>query len=102
MPGMEKGARIKIQMASHMLQQELPNFPLDSEQFKAISRALEVIGKAFGKSADEDRKMFPAETMDLLHSVGPGSMSPGAKAIAGMPPGGAGAPGAGAPPSLPA
>jgi len=86
MEGIEKAARIQIQVASEMLQRELPNFPLDSEQFDAVSKALATLGKAFGKSKDEDRKLFPAEVMNMVGAIGPGSQSPGQKAMAGAQP----------------
>ena len=98
MAGVEKGARIQIQVASQMLQRELPHFPLDSEQFKAVSDALRTLQKAFGKSQDEDQKLFPAEIMNMLSAVGPGSKTPGQQAVSGAPPMGGGAPGAGAQP----
>lgn len=97
MAGVEKGARIQVQVASQMLQRELPHFQLDSEEFKAVSDALRTLQKAFGKSQDEDQKLFPAEIMNMLAAVGPGSQSPGQKAMAGAPAGGP-PPGAGAPP----
>lgn len=97
MPGMEKAARVQVQIASEMLQRELPHFPLDGDQFKALTAALGTIQKAFGKSKDEDRKLFPAEVMNMIGAVGPGAASPGQKAMAGGPP-----PGAGAPPPIPA
>jgi hypothetical protein len=105
MAGMEKGARIQIQTASEMLQRELPHFPLDSDEFKAVSDALKRLQSAFGKSKDEDQKLIPAEIMNMLHAVGPGSQSPGQKAMmappgAGGPPPGAPPPGAGAPPQM--
>jgi hypothetical protein len=99
MPGVEKGARVQIQVASQMLQRELPHFPLDSKEFEAISNALRTIQKAFGKSQDEDQKLFPAEIMNMLSAVGPGNKSPGQQAMQGAP-GGAPAPGAGAPSPL--
>lgn len=86
--GVEKGARIQIQIASEMLQRELPHFPLDSDEFDAVSKALSTLSKAFGKSKDEDRKMFPAEIMNMVSAVGQ-PPSAGAKAMAG---GGAPAP----------
>lgn len=96
MEGMQKAARIQIQIASEMLQRELPHFPLDSPEFDAISKALSGLGKAFGKSKDDDRKLFPAEIMNMLSAIGP--KPPGA----GAPPPGMGAPppgaAAGAPP----
>src|SRR5258708_36211286 len=82
MEGVEKGARIQIQIASEMLQRELPHFPLDSDEFDAVSKALATLSKAFGKSKDEDRKMFPAEIMNMVSAVGQ-PPSAGAKAMGG-------------------
>lgn len=92
--GMEKSARIQVQVAAEMLQRELPHFGLDSAEFKAVSSALNTLQKAFGKSKDDDRKLFPAEIMNMLHAVGPGAASPGQKAMMGAPP-------AGGPPAAP-
>lgn len=92
MAGMEKAARVQVQTAAEILQRELPHFPLDSEEFKSLSSALNTIQKAFGKSKDEDRKLFPAETMNILSAIGPGAASPGQKVLAGAPPPGMGAP----------
>src|SRR5258708_25356976 len=64
MEGVEKGARIQIQIASEMLQRELPHFPLDSEQFDALSKALGTLNKPFRQSKSEDPKMFPPEILD--------------------------------------
>lgn len=97
MPGVEKGARVQVQVASQMLQRELPNFPLESDEFKALSNALSAIQKAFGKNEDEDRRVFPAEIMNMLSAIGPGSKTPGQQAMAGAPMGGP-PPGAGGPP----
>ena len=95
MAGMEKAARVQVQVAAQMLQRELPHFKLDSDGFKAIHGALGMLQKAFGKTKDEDRKLIPAEVMNMLGAVGPGAASPGQKAMAGAPPaapGGAPAP----------
>jgi hypothetical protein len=98
-PGIEKAARAQVQTASTVLQQQLPKFPLDSEEFKAIDSALKVLTKAFGKNKDEDRKLMPAEIMNMLGAVGakPGAPPPGAGA--GGPPPGAGGPPPGPPPA---
>lgn len=101
MPGIEKAARVQVQIAAQMLQRELPHFQLDSDEFKSLSSALSAIQRAFGKNKEEDRKLFPAEIMNMIGAVGPGSMSPGQKAMAGggSPP--PGAPPPGAPPGAP-
>lgn len=83
--GIEKAARVQIQAASNALQRELPHFPLDSDEFKAIDSALRTLQKAFGKSKDDDQKLFPAEVMNMLSAIGPGAQSPGQKAMAGPP-----------------
>lgn len=85
MEGMQKAARIQVQVASEMLQRELPHFPLDSPEFKAISGALSSMGKVFGKSKDEDRKLFPAEIMNMLSAVGGGGKPPAPAAPPGAP-----------------
>lgn len=96
MPGVQKAARVQVQVASEMIQRELPHFPLDSEEFKALTSALNAITKVFGKSADEDRKLFPAEIMNMLGAIGPKSAPPGVQAMGG-PPAPPGAPPMGAP-----
>ena len=59
---------------------------------KALSGALKTIQGAFGKSKDDDRKLFPAETMNILSAIGPGAKSPGQAAMAATPPAGAAPP----------
>jgi hypothetical protein len=98
MEGMQKAARIQIQIASTMLQKELPHFPLDSPEFDAVSKALATMNRVFGKSKDEDRKMFPAETMNILGAMGP-KPAGGAPGAGGPPPGVGAPPGGG--PALP-
>lgn len=93
MEGMQKAARVNVQMAVKMLQRELPHFELDSDQGKALLSALKTLSSGFGKTEDKDQELIPAEIMQLLSQVGPGAGG-GAK-----PPGpGAPPPGAGAPP----
>lgn len=89
MEGIQKAARVQIQAASEMLQRELPHFPLDSEEFKAISNALGTLGKAFGKSKDADRKLFPSDVMNklALSATGPQAKTPGQTAMSGGAPG---------------
>jgi hypothetical protein len=87
-----------VQTAAEILQRELPNFPLDSDEFKALSGALKTIQNAFGKSKDDDRKLFPAETLNILSALGPGAKSPGQAALAATPPAGMQPPGATPPP----
>src|SRR5258708_39715381 len=66
MEGVEKGARIQLQIAREMLPRELPHFPPDSEQFDAISKALGTLSKAFGKWKDGERKSVPVEIMNMV------------------------------------
>ena len=103
MEGVQKAARVQIQIASKMIQKELPNFPLDSPEFDAVHRALGVLNKAFGKQKDEDSRLFPAETMNILSALKDQPKAPGGPG-AGAPPPGAGGPppGAGAPSPMPA
>lgn len=99
MPGIEKGARVQVQIASQMLQRELPHFKLDSPEFKALSSSLSTLQKAFGKTQEGDRALIPAEIRNMIAAANP-SMSPGAKAMSGgSPP--PGAPPSGAPPGAP-
>jgi hypothetical protein len=98
MPGIEKAARVQVQTAALSLQKQLPNFPLDSDQFKALSDAIRSLQKGFGKSQDEDREMIPAEIINMLGALGPGAKGAGAQALAGPP---AGGPPGGQPPAAP-
>ena len=100
MPGLEKAARAQVQTASVVLQQQLPKFPLDSDEFKALDGALRMLAKAFGKFADADRKLMPSETMNMLGAIAPSGKPPGAAAAGpgGLPPG---APPPGGPGALP-
>lgn len=98
--GLSKAARVKVQTFIKGLQLTLPSFPIESDENKAVLSALKTLSTAFGKTEDTDRKLIPAEVMQMLSSVGPGTQPPGpaamgAKPMPGMPPGGA-------PPGLPA
>ncbi len=95
MEGMQKAARVQISLAAKMLQQQIPHFPLESPEFDAVNKALSTLARVFGKTKDQDERLFPAETMNLLNSLGPGSKTPGQAAMAGAP---GGAPAAPAPP----
>jgi hypothetical protein len=92
MPGKEKDARVKVQMAMKMLQQQFPNFDIGTDQFKALQSAIKTLSTAFGESEDRDRDLIPAEIRQMLSSIGPGSASPGQAAMmgGGAPPGGPG------------
>ena len=50
------------------------------------------VTKEVGKTEDQDRQLIPAEVMQMLASVGPGSQPPGAQAMDAKPPPGMGIP----------
>lgn len=76
-------------MAVKMLERCLPAFGSETDEGKAVLKAITALGKAFGKQQDETQELMPAEIKTLLAGLsGPGSAGP---------PGGA-PPGAGAPP----
>lgn len=91
--GLQKAARVEVQLAVKQLQKVLPAFPIESDENKAVMAALRAIQNAFGKTEDKDRELIPAEILQLLSQVGPGTQGPGAAAMAGKPnagvPGGA-------------
>lgn len=92
MEGMEKAARVEIQMAVKILQRQLPHFPIESEQGKAVLSALKTLSNGFGKTEDKDQELIPAEVMQLLSALGPGAGAPSAPpGSAPMKPPGAGA-----------
>ena len=92
MEGMQKAARVNVQLAMKMLQRELPHFEIASEQFKSLHSAIKTLSTGFGETEDKDRDLIPAEIRQLLSQVGPGSAPPGAASMAGAPTPGAGAP----------
>lgn len=91
--GVEKAARVDVQIAMKQLSKTLSNFPIESEQFKAVMSALGALRKGFGETEDKDRELIPAEIMQLLSTVQ--GQAPGAAAMAAKPP----IPPAGGPPS---
>lgn len=98
--GLKKAARVQIQMAIKLLQQQLPHFEFDSEEGKAVMDALKNLTRGFGKSEEKDRQLFPAEIMQLLSGAAAPPSPMAAAGGAGPLPGGPGGPipGAGAPP----
>lgn len=81
--GLQRAARIQVLVAVKSLQQTLPAFPFDSEEFKSLSEALKKIGDAFGKSEADDSPMVPAEIMSMLANVT--GQSPGQAQMAQQP-----------------
>lgn len=84
--GMQKAAHIQVTQAAKLLQQQFPHFPMGSPEFDAIRKALDALAKVFGAAKHEDQRLFPAETMNLLSSMGGGAKPPGMGAPAGAPP----------------
>lgn len=87
-----RAARVDVQMAVKVLQRTLPAFPIESDENRAVLAALKTLSNAFGKTQDDDRGLIPAEVMQLLSQVGPGTQAPGAQAMGakpspGIPPG---------------
>ena len=94
--GLEKAGRVKMQVIARAIQQEIPNFPFDSKESKALVDVLRKLADTFGKSADEDQGLMKSETLSMMGLLG--NKSPGASAMAGKPPIPP-PPGAGAPPA---
>ena len=92
--GLEKAARVKMQVIAKAIQSEIPNFSFDSKEAKALVDILRKLADTFGKNADEDQGAFKSETLSMLGMAG--QKTPGQAAMAGKPPAPA-APGAPAP-----
>lgn len=75
--GQQKAARVQVALAAKLLQQQIPHFPMESPEFDAVNKALATIARVFGKQKDQDQRLFPAETMNLLSSMGGGAKPPG-------------------------
>lgn len=89
--GLQKAARVEVQIAVKQLQRTLAAFPIESAENKAVLSALKTLSNAFGKTEDKDRELIPAEIMSLLSSVT--GQTPGGAAMSQKPAVG-GAPGA--------
>lgn len=99
MQGMEKAARVKMQVLAKAIQGEIPNFPFDSKEAKTLVEVLKKLADTFGKSAEDDQGQMKSETLSMLGMLGgrpPGGAPPGAGGKPPMPP-----PAAGAPPAAP-
>ncbi len=92
--GLKKAATVQVQICIQQLQHALPAFPFDSDENKAVMKALSALTNGFGKSEAQTRELIPAETLSMLQAAGAGGQSPGQAAMAGKPP----IPGPGAPP----
>jgi len=88
--GLQKAARVEVQIAIKQLQKTLPAFPIESNENKAVMNALRALTNAFGKTESQDRELIPAEILQLLAAVN--TATPGAGAMAGKPNPGAATP----------
>lgn len=82
--GLEKAARVDVQTAVRVMQKALAAFPIESDQNKALMKALKAIQDGFGKTEEQDRQLIPAEILGMLPALG--NQSPGAAAMAQKPP----------------
>lgn len=70
--GKEAAGRAKLQVASMILQQALPELGgINTDLGRLVIDLLAKLGKAAGKSEDEDRKVMPAELQNVM-GKGPG------------------------------
>lgn len=90
--GLKQAGRVDVQIARKKLEESLPKLSSDSDEGKAVLKALSTLSAAFGKTEAKDEELIPAEVLSLLDGIKPG---PGAGVMAGKPPLSAGAPAAG-------
>ena len=76
--GNEAGARADVQVCIKKLTQTLQTFGPQTEQGKAIMKAMGALVKAFGETEGKDKELVPAEIMQGLAGLaGPGKPPPG-------------------------
>jgi len=85
--GEQMSAMIQITMAMDMLTKSLPPFGAESDEGKAIMKAVESLSKAFGEQEHKARELVPAELRMLMQTLG--QQSPEQQAMAGGGPAGA-------------
>ena len=71
--GMQAAAKVKVQMAIRVLEQAFPVFGVDSDEGSALLKAMQQLGKTFGKSASESENMMPAEIAQLMAAMKQGT-----------------------------
>lgn len=77
--GAQESARVDCLLAQKKLEQALVIFGSNSEQGKAIMKAITALSAAFGKQEGDTEQMIPAEIKQMLSGLpGPGAMPPGA------------------------
>lgn len=91
--GQQEGAKVDALMAVKMLERTLPAFGSQSDEGKAVLKAISALAKAFGRAEDKTQELMPAEMKTLLAGLsGPGAAGPPPGAAPPGPPAGAGAP----------
>ena len=86
--GMKQAAMVNISMVFQLLEQSLPAFGSQSEEGKAVLKALSGLTSQFGKDRQKSDQLIPAELMQLVQSIpGMGGGGPAQKAMGAMPPG---------------
>ncbi len=85
--GNEAGARADVQVCVKKLTQTLQTFGPQTEQGKAIMKAMSALVKAFGETEGKDKELMPAEVMQAVAGIaGPGKPPPGLPSPAGPAP----------------
>lgn len=85
--GEQMSAMVQIAMAMQMLQKSLPPFGAESDEGKAIMKAVESLSRAFGEQEHSARELIPAELRLLMQTLG--QQTPEQQAMAGGGPAGA-------------
>lgn len=73
--GDKQGAMAQVQMATKILEQTLAAFGSQSEEGGAVLKALGILGKKFGATADKGRDLIPAEIMNMVSSMPQGAQA---------------------------
>lgn len=82
--GLKQAGRVDVQIARKKLEESLPKLSSESEEGRAVLKALSTLSAAFGKTEAKDEELIPAEVLSLLDGIK--NQSPGAAVMAGKPP----------------
>lgn len=85
--GQQAGASTQVNVARKLLEQSLVAFGSDSEEGKAVLKAIHALAKGFAREEEQSQSLMPAELKSaLLAGPGAGPAPQGAAPPQGAPP----------------
>lgn len=82
--GQQAGAGAQVNVARKLLEQSLVAFGSDSEEGKAVLKAIHALAKGFARDEEQSQSLMPAELKSALLAGGP--QGPGPAPPQGAPP----------------